>query len=186
MEYCSRINPSVLLKSIVHQAILLLMLLGMFSSVDAQEYDERRMSVGIKLFPAVLAADRKIANKTEQGFLRVLLIYDDDRLHADRIASALYEIQNIKGMPIAIDVRHHNELASAHDHTYAAIFVAQNLFHNTAKVVKLGIEKNIITFSPIKGDVESGIASGFFVSDQSRIELKSFFVKVAKHFPGDN
>ena len=195
MDKHLRVNTNNLLKLLVALLVCTQVVFGVTRTAYAQETDERRISVGIKLFPAVLAADKQIARKAERGFLRILVVYDNDKSNADRIADGIYEVKSIKGMPFSIDVRHHDELSKINNASYAAIFVAQNLYAHTNKVVAYGVEHRIITFSPIKGDVEAGMASGFFVSDQirpyvnintladSKIELKSFFIKVAKQYP---
>lgn len=173
---------------------LFMALLCSFAPVFAQDFDERRVSVGIKIFPAVLSADTQISAKAEAGFLRILVLYNNDEEHARQIADALYDIKSIKGIPVIIDIAPFASLSGIINTHYAAIFVAQNLFDNLEKVVAYGIENKVLTFSPMKGDVEAGIASGFFVSDQIRpyinprtldasdIALKAFFVKVAKHY----
>ncbi len=61
-----RIKSFLLLK--VHMLFIILFLLPIILLVEPQagEWDERRVSVGFKLFPALLAADKNIKKNREQ------------------------------------------------------------------------------------------------------------------------
>lgn len=197
MDNAQRIDSPFMAINIRRFFLLFVMLCGSITSAFAQEFDERRLSVGIKIFPAVLAADTQIFEKAEEGFLRILVLYNNDEEYARQVANALHEIKSIKGIPVVIEIKSFSDLTGNINTRYGAVFVSQNLFSKIDKVVAYGIHNKILTFSPIKGDVESGVASGFFVSDQirpyinqrtiedSEIELKDFFVKVAKSYNGE-
>jgi len=64
--------------NIVIKSFILLVLSAMSISGYASEKEMRRIMVGVKLFPAVIAADYQLADKKDKsGFLPLYILYED-------------------------------------------------------------------------------------------------------------
>lgn len=162
---------------------------------SASDQDERRILIGIKLFPAVLAADLDIQNKiSADNHLHVLLVYRQDRASAEELSERLESLkEGIRGIAIKTIVISADTLEDAPDQPIAAIFLTERMAEKLGYVIRFGREQNAITFSPFQNDVEQGIMTGLHVSDRilpyvnitalhsAGIQLKPFFLEVAKH-----
>lgn len=175
---------------------LILFLLCMLSiSVNANEKEMRRIMVGLKLFPAVIAADYNLADKKDkQGYLPLYILYEDRLSLANDLAKRLTLIKKIKNLPIKVEVSTFDNFTNRSISPAIAVFMAQEPNGKMQKILDHTISSSILVFSPFKGDVEKGVHSGFIVSDrilpyvnlktmqQSRIKLKAFFLRVSKHY----
>lgn len=178
------------------QRVLFALLLVLVATLAlASEQDQRRILIGLKLFPAVLAADADIRNKaSSDGTLPLLLLYRTDRAGAERLAQRLSALEGIHGLRFAPQVAAYSDLANYANRSLAGIFLTEQSRSNLEAVIALARERRAIAFSPFEDDVEHGILSGLFVSDRilpylnmealrlSGITLKPFFIEVAKHY----
>lgn len=174
-------------------AALLLALLPLAARADDQ--DQRRVGIGLNIFPAVLAADQALDRKAAAGGrLELLLLYATDRADALQLANRLNSFAPIRGLAIDARVAGYDQLAAYDKHPPAGIFLAEPSPGDVAAVTAFGERHHIIVFSPFAGDVERGIATGLYVSDQilpyvnlqtlqrSDIQLRPFFLEVAQHY----
>ena len=174
-------------------ALLLLVLLPLAGHADDQ--DQRRVLIGINIFPAVLAADSRLTQKAANGGkLELLLLYDTDRSDAKQLADRLNSFAPIRGLTIDAHIAHYDQLADYDTHPPAGIFLTGSPPNQLGAVVAFGERHHIIVFSPFAGDVEQGVATGLYVSDQilpyvnlntlrrSDIQLRPFFLEVARHY----
>lgn len=163
-------------------------------TVLAQGETERRVLVGLKLFPAFLAADEQIAAKrTPDGHLPLLLLYSDDREGAEQLAARLTAIDTVRGIPIRVKVVPYADLSQYRRRPVAGIFLTQWVDNGElASVIRFGIQGRVVVFSPFKGDIKRGVLAGLFVSDRilpyinmetlrdSGLRMKPFFLEIAK------
>ena len=162
----------------------------------AGEQEERRIQVGIKLFPSLLAADRDIKSKRgeSEGPLRLLVLYDDRREAADRTAERLREVEKVRGIPVEVEVVAVDSLAEHTAAPFAGLFITQRLGNGLDGVIDVARERHVVLFSPFEHDVERGVLGGVLVSDrilpqvnvramqQAGIRLKSFFLRIADRY----
>jgi hypothetical protein len=164
-------------------------------SADASEKEMRRIVVGLKLFPSVVAADYLIAEKKDdKGYLPLYILHEDNPDLAQDLARQLRQIKQINNIPVKVTVLTFDEFVNEKAPSRVAAFLAQSPDSRTHEIVGLAISSSILLFSPFKGDVENGVHSGIVVSDrilpyvnlntfqQSGIKLKAFFLRVAKHY----
>ena len=146
---------------------VLLVIAPLSGNPVAGEQEERRIQVGIKLFPSLLAADRDIAHKREaEGRLRLLLLYRDRREVAERAAERLREVEKVRGIPIAVEVVSIDALAERAGDPFAGLFLTQRFGDGLASVIELSRERQVVLFSPFEQDVERGVLGGVLVSDR--------------------
>lgn len=160
----------------------------------ADGFDERRVAVGLKLFRTLVNADEYLEQKrADDGTLTLLVVHANNPLQAQNVATSLQQIvsknnklnQQVKIMSL-------QELGAEKSHL-AAIFVAQTLTDDEiANLVKIGVERQLIVFSPYDGDVERGVLAGLSVQanvrpllnkhtlTRSELAIKPFYLKVAK------
>lgn len=154
---------------------------------------ERRLRIGLKVFAAVVAADQDLAAKhTEDGRLRLLLVYLDDRARAVELVTRLQQVGAIRDRPIQARAVALDDLPASTDEPLAGIFLVQWLNHRLPEAVTFARQRGTILFSPFKGDIENGVMSGLSVRDRilpyvnpgalqaAGIELKPFFLEVAR------
>lgn len=171
---------------------LLLFLCAISSHAYADEMETRRIMVGLKLFPAVVAADYLVSEKKDKdGRLLLLILHEDNLKQANELANSLRQIDQIKNIPIKVEVHTFNEFLNQKLPVRAAAFIAEPANSQINEIINQGITSSTLIFSPFKGDVEKGIHSGFIVSDrilpyvniktlnQSGIKLKPFFLRVS-------
>lgn len=181
--------------NIVIKSFILLVLSMLSISGYASEKEMRRIMVGVKLFPAVIAADYQLADKKDKlGFLPLYILYEDKPQLAQDLAKRLTQIKTIKNFPVKVKVSTFDDFINGNTPPAMAVFLAQSPNSKTQKVLDRAISTSTLLFSPFKGDVEEGIHSGFVVSDrilpyvnlktmqQSRIKLKAFFLRVSKYY----
>lgn len=184
------------LKQKIH--FLLLLILGLIChTVSAVEKDEIRVRAALDLFPSILAADMGIEDKTgPDGSLLLVLLYTDNKEKASEMAEYLRKVDQIRGIPIRIEISDERFLYQKGDQfekqTPAGIFLTQSLSNNIDSIITYGREKQIIVFSPFEGDVERGVLGGIHISERllpyinmstlqsSNIRIKSFFLRIAR------
>ncbi len=178
-------------------ALAVLILIGSpwLGAVAADEYDARRVAVGINLFPAVLAADRDISEKrSDAGLLVLLLVHRDDPRPVERLAESLRDKGAIRGIPLRVDVVEIEQLPSHSPEGVAGVFVAQRLGEDMPTVIDFCRRHHLLSFSPFEGDVERGVAAGIVVSDRvlpyvnvaamdaAGLRIKPFFLRIAERY----
>ncbi|MCW9015015.1 MAG: YfiR family protein [Gammaproteobacteria bacterium] len=177
------------------KSLLLLLLCLITISIGADEKKSRRIMVGIKLFPAVIAADYQLAEKIDgQGYLSLLILHQDKPMLAEDLADRLTHIKKIRDLPVKVEVSTFDDFINGKTSASIAVFLAQSPDNKINKILDRATSSSVLLFSPFKGDVEKGIHSGFVVSDrilphvnlktieQSRIKLKAFFLRVSRHY----
>lgn len=160
--------------------------------VVADEQTDRRILVGLKLFPAVLAADLDITFKvTPDGRLPLAVIYLDNDEVAQRVAERLREAGPIRDIPVVVHTVRYSALASL-EYVPAALFLAEWSPDSIPAAVAYGDKQGRLVFSPFRGDVSLGVHAGVFIGDRilplinpdalhhAGIQLKPFFLEVAR------
>lgn len=185
--------PGIARKTRLHsQWTWLLLLLLPLQAVSADEALQRRVLVGLKLFPAVLAASQELGPKSELRDIKVLIVYHGEQDHAEELAEILRDIKQIKGKPLVVETSPINQLLQRSGAPPFGLFVSQRNDKDIEIISRYGQQHNIITFSPFQGDVENGILAGIAISDRILpyinsqtlatlpAGLKAFFLKVAE------
>ncbi|MCU7922409.1 MAG: YfiR family protein [Candidatus Thiodiazotropha sp. (ex Dulcina madagascariensis)] len=155
--------------------------------------EEQRLNVGIHLFPACLNADLSLSGRvTPNGALRILVVHDQDPVHAETAAAGLRELHSVGGYPLKIDKVSLASLVTHETDRISALFIATpgiqtDIFDRWAR------EHQVMVFSPFAGDVERGAVAGLYVSDRilplvnlsqaerAGIRFKPFFLRIARH-----
>ena len=163
----------------------------------ANSFEERRVQVGMKLFRTLLTSDLKLKEKVHgEKSIPVLMVYASDKDKAESYRQQLESLfKNVKHYTFKVKSGSIQDLASDKENQYAAIFFAQKIEDDElSPVVKFGIDKKIIVFSPFEGDVERGVLGGISVQatvrplinmltlKKSNLSIKPFFLKVAKQY----
>jgi hypothetical protein len=179
--------------------LVLLLLVGVPLGADSEE--ERRAQTGVRLFRALLAADLALEQKRlGDGSLLLLVVYGSDRRLGEDLARAMRgtgaDPDPIRNLPVVVETAHSRQLEAFRERVPAGIFLAQPADARAIEgFVRFGVEHRVVVYSPFEGDVERGVHAGISVEAQVRpylntatleasgIELKPFFLKVAKFFP---
>lgn len=160
--------------------------------IGADEAEERLIHVGLKIFPAVIAANTALEKIPPEEILKIVILYRDNKAFAEQLAETLRTVSNIKGHMLEIKTLTVSQL-SLHPPPNA-LFLSQHMDEKLREIITYSITHNTISFSPFRGDVERGILAGIAVSDRilpyinlhtlSRqgLELKPFFMKVAETY----
>jgi len=170
---------------------LLLSLTGLPSL--AQEALSPRLQIGISILPAIIAANKRLANDDEQT-LPIYLVYQNNRHLAEQLIPHLGKIGKIRKHTIRIESISIEELLASNPVPASTIFLAEPMGDDLSDMLGFAQRKRVLLFSPFEGDVERGVTTGFRVTDkvlpmvnmtslkQSNIQLKAFFLRVAvKH-----
>lgn len=168
---------------------------AMIAAGSAGERNELRVRAGLDLFPSFLAADRDITNKHgADGKLLLLLVYRDQKETAEKLARSLEAIGTIRSIPVRVELASITTVDGLSGINPAGIFIIQPLDKELQLIIRYAKQQQILLFSPFEGDVARGVPGGISVSDRilpfvnltsvraSNIQLKSFFLKVAKQY----
>jgi hypothetical protein len=181
----------VLKRIAAHLAVLALLLVVVPASADEQA--ERRVLMGLKLLPALMAADQDLAQKrARDGALNVVLLYREDVIEADKAAKRLSTTQHIGKLPLRVTTLPYARLATLNSEPPAALFLVEFASSDLAAVARFGSQHQRLVFSPFKGDVSAGIQTGIHVAERilpvvntnalaaANIRLKPFLLEVAR------
>ncbi len=187
MSWCNNRN-------IFSKGIMLFVLCILSVGASADESEIRRIMVGIKIFPAVIAADRNLSDKKDKsGNLPIYILYENNLRLANKLSKRLTSIEQIKNIPLKVKILTFEEHINNYS-SNAAVFLAEPPNSYTQQIISHSIESSDLLFSPFEGDVENGVLSGFIVSDRilpylnintmhkSKIELKEFFIRVSSKY----
>ena len=172
-------------------------------AVGASAYGDGRAESGARLFRAMLAADIELEQKVDAGGALVIAIVhagDVDRAKSlgDLVTrrDAKRASEAVRGLPMRTELVRVEELQATGPRAVAAVFIAEPLRREAiGALIRFGVERHVIIYSPFEGDVEQGIAGGLSIEAQvrpfvntaalraSQVTLKEFFLKVAKAFP---
>lgn len=168
--------------------------LGCFPLIAAGELEQRRVSLGLKLFPALLAADRDIATKvTGDGSLHLIVLFIDDERGAQALATSLEKVGTIRKIPIKASAVRFAELENLTD-VIGGLFMAEQPREDLDRVLTIARNRKVVVFSPFEGDVERGVMGGIMVNARilpylnmpavqaSDIRIKSFFLRIAAQY----
>lgn len=165
-----------------------------------------RIRTGLKIFRSLLLADRDIETKTNSDEQTdIVFIYHSNGSKAKHFAHTFVRmgrLENkgqIKGSQINVHIMRRLNSIQEEKIKPAAIFLVDPLIEDRVRAIAdYGIDNQIITFSPFEGDVENGILGGMMVTsrihpfinmqtvEQSEVQIKPFFLKVAKTHAPDN
>lgn len=164
----------------------------------SDDFTERRITAGAKIFRALLAADMDIGRKTgTDGKLRLCLLYIDDPGNAEIAAASLASRDDprIRKMKVSIDKLSFGECIANDKGRFAGVFLTQRLDTEQLRILTaFANARHLVVFSPFEGDVERGVQSGIAVEARvrpylntqalraARVRLKSFIMKVAKAY----
>ena len=166
--------------------------------VAGDEITDRRLHAGTRLFRSLLAADLDLAKKTvDNNQLLVVFFYVNDQSRAQELAARFAsDAKDVRGLSVVTELTNDPAFKAYGKRTPAAVFIAQPPNPATLKsLVKYGIDRRVIVYSPFEGHVESGVTGGLSVEAQvrpfvnattlaaSHISLKDFFLKVTKVYP---
>jgi hypothetical protein len=182
-------NPRVRL-AVVFLLLLVVPLRG------ADDVQSRRAEFGVRLFRTLLAADLDLAKKTvENNQLLVVFYYVDDKRRAEELAARFVGSppEKVRDMTVVAEVTNDPAFAKYGTRAPAAVFIAQPPNASLLRsVIKFGIDRRLIVYSPFEGHVERGVLGGIAVEAQvrpfvnlatleaSHVSLKSFFLQVTK------
>lgn len=164
----------------------------------SDEFTDRRLTAGAKIFRALLAADMDIASKTRaDGNLGLCLLYVDNAANAQKVAATLTSRNDsrIRNLSVTSEILPLNGCLDNRKGQFAGIFLTQQLSdENLAPLIRYANAQNVVVFSPLEGDVERGVQSGIAVEARVRpflntqalknaeVRLKSFFIRVSKRY----
>lgn len=164
--------------------------------IGADEVQARRAEFGVRLFRTLLAADLDLPKKTvENNQLLVVFYYVDDKRRAEELAVRFTgnPPEKIREMGIITEVTNDATFAKYATRAPAAVFIAQPPnASQLSSVIKFGIDRHLIIYSPFEGHVERGVLGGIAVEAQvrpfvnlatlaaSHVSLKPIFLQVTK------
>ena len=184
------------------KALLVLVLLAAFvyaaTPSVSDDFTERRITAGTKIFRAMLAADVDIEHKTDSnGELRLCLLYINDTGNAEKAAQTfnIRDDLRIRKIKTRIEVMSLAECIADQKGRLAGVFLTQRLdARQLQTLTTIANRQHTVVFSPFEGDVEQGVQGGIAVEARvrpylntnalraARVRLKSFFMKVAKAY----
>lgn len=163
-------------------------------SASAQETLPPRLQIGINLLPAVIAANNGLATIDKDDKLLIYLVYRDNNHRAEMLKQSLGRIGQIRRHAIDVQVIKLDDLLALDPEPFSTVFITEALDSRLPDLIRFSQEQRALVFSPFKGDVKLGVATGFRVTDrvlplvnieslkQSKIQLKAFFLRIAvKH-----
>ncbi len=153
--------------------------------------EEQLLTIGVRLFPACLAADLGLANRVDaMGKLQIIVLHADDPDAAGMVTRSLQQLGKVRNWPLELTEMTPREFAKQTGGPIAAIFLATPRM-DPALFVEAE-KRQAMLFSPFRGDVERGATSGINVTDRilpyvnlpsarrAGVRFKPFFLRAAK------
>jgi len=163
-------------------------------SASAQEALSPRLQIGINILPAVIAANNGLATIANDEKLPIYLVYLDNDHLAEMLKQSIGRIGLIRKHVVDIQTIKLDGLLALDPAPFSTVFISEALDSRLPELIRFSQQQRALLFSPIKGDVKRGVATGFRVTDrvlplvnmeslkQSKIQLKAFFLRIAvKH-----
>jgi hypothetical protein len=168
--------------------------------VRAADYDEQRARTAVRLFRSLLAADLGLDRKVRSDGTLLVLFFGSDGARVRELVE-LFDGEGegrsgLQGHPVTIETTLDPTFAKYKDAAPAGIFLTTDPGGDgLQKVVRFGIDRGVVVYSPFEGHVERGVLAGLSIEAQVRpylnsatlkasdISLKSFFLKVTKLYP---
>lgn len=149
------------------QALLLLLMLSTAWGAGASD-ENRRITVGLNLFPNIVSIDEDISEKrADDGNIYLLITYESQLRQATKLAEKLREqVMSIKKQPAKIAVVKASNLSSF-PVRIAGIFISERLDgERLEQVISYASQHRAMVFSPISGDVERGVTMGMKITSK--------------------
>lgn len=127
---------------------------------------EQRLNIGLGLFPRIVAVDQKLAEKLENGRVRVTLVSEGDRTLAFRLSKKLKrKTPTLAGHPLTVELAEPDTLLAGPPPT--AVFLAGPLSETRfQRLAEYLTRHRRLLFSAIPGDVERGAMAGISVTSR--------------------
>jgi len=167
------------------------LLLCLVPAATADSAERRMTSVGVRIFPSVLAASFKLNSQPQGSPLVIYVVYKDDADHARAVSERLAQMGPIKEHPLQPREIPASALSKLDGPAPFAILVSENVGRELPAVIDYSQKNDVLSFSPFSGDVEKGVLTGIIVSDRvlpyinlrtlagMSFTFKPFFLKVA-------
>jgi hypothetical protein len=165
----------------------------------ADDADDRRARIGLRLFRTALAADLDLSAKATDGKLRLLIVHWDEPERAAAFAAELSQTGQgdktgqIRDWPFTVEVTNDVAKATRTGPKPAGVYIVQDLPAKALQAaIDYGVREHVIVYSAIEGHVEKGVLGGLDVGVRvlpyinvatlhaSDVHLKELFLKVAK------
>lgn len=163
------------MKSVIGVMLIFFHLLAAACSwAGPREEMANRLNKGLNVFPHILAGDRDVTSKTdEQGALRLLFVYRDDREEAEALKKRLEKKKpSVKNIAVVTEIIAGSDMGSAPSRRLGGIFLTQALPEDVfQRVIDFAVANQVIVFSSIIGDVERGATAGIYISMRTRLSL---------------
>jgi hypothetical protein len=160
----------------------------------AQEPIPPRLQIGINLLPAVIAANKGLATVPSDQHLQIYMVHRGNDHLAEQLRRSIGRIGLIKKRQLDAEIKSIDELLADAIEPMSTIFIVEPMEGRLDELIEYAHARRVLLFSPFKGDVGKGVATGFKVTDrvrplvnlqslrQSKIQLKAFFLRIAvKH-----
>lgn len=164
----------------------------------SDDFSDRRITAGARIFRALLAADVDIVRKVgSSNTLRLCLLYTGDTRNANMAGETLRsrDDSRIRKLEVTIDTISFDDYFMENGEQCSGVFLTETLNDDQINsLMNRSNDQGFIVFSPIEGDVERGVQSGLAVEARVRpylnmnalqaanIQLKSFILRVAKQY----
>jgi hypothetical protein len=175
-------------------ALLLLLYSLVIPAAAAQEPIPPRLQIGVNLLPAIIAANKGVASLPADRHLRIYMVYRENHHLAEQLRRSVARIGLIKKRRLDAEIRSIDELLSQDIEPMSTIYIVEPMEGRLDELIEYAHDRRVLLFSPFKGDVGKGVATGLKVTDrvrplvnlqslrQSKIQLKAFFLRIAvKH-----
>ena len=174
-------------------AALMVLVLGLglaAASARADSQDERRVRTGARVFRTLLLADVALERKAASDGTLDIAIYAGDGAGLDELTPLIQPAGNTRAPQMAL---RRVEQLGEDTRPPIGLFLATPLVGSELdRLIAWSIRHGVILYSPFEGDVERGATAGLSIEakvlpfvnqrtlDASGVELKPFFLKVAK------
>lgn len=152
-----------------------------------------RIEIGLNMLPSVIASNTvfSLSENEINKPVTIYVVYRDDESVASESTLKLQRIKNIRGHQLVIKSISTDKLMQADTDLYTAMIITEPMIEDRDQLINFSRQRQILFFSPFKGDVEKGVMAGFKVTNKvlpavnltalnkANIRLKAFFLRIA-------
>jgi hypothetical protein len=154
---------------------------------------QARIQIGLNLLPSVISSNTIFTldgdDKTHP--VTIYVIYNVNDNIASEASAKLSRIKNIRGHQLIIKSISIKQVSKIETDSYTALIIIEPMRESLDQLISFSIQRQLLFFSPFKGDVKKGVMAGYEVTNkvlpavnltalnEAKIRLKAFFLRIA-------
>jgi hypothetical protein len=152
-----------------------------------------RVEIGLNILPSIIASNTRFSLQEDDKKrpVTVYVIYTENDKPAKQASKKLRRIKNIRGHQLIIKTSSIKQVLATKTDLFSVMIIIEPMIEGRDQLINFSRQRQILFFSPFKGDVKKGVMAGYEVTNkvlpavnltalnEANIRLKDFFLRIA-------